>query len=164
MGFVKKKRREKKEPLDLDITSLLDILVILLVFLLKSYNASDLKLDVKKGITLAVSSTTQLGQTAVNIQISKEKEMWMDNKNIGTAQMNGDLITNLHSELLARKAIEITRLPASRYQDSKKKDEHRRINIVLDKDLTYKTMKMIMHTAATAGYSKFKFIVTGVER
>ena len=42
--------RRKAEPVDLDITSLLDILVIMLVFLLMNYNASDLQLDLVKDL------------------------------------------------------------------------------------------------------------------
>ena len=159
---LKKKRREKKEALDIDITSLLDILVILLVFLLKSYNATDLQLEVAKGIELANSKSKLLGSHAVIIQISKEKEIWIDSKKIGRASFSGDRITNLYTALDERKKKEITRLPASeKGKDGKKKDEQRRINIVIDQDLPYSVVKKVMHTAALAGYSKFKFIVQG---
>ena len=45
----KRVRRRKPEALDVDITSLLDILVILLVFLLKAITAPELYLMFPKG-------------------------------------------------------------------------------------------------------------------
>ena len=48
-------RRKKREPVDIDITSLLDILVIMLVFLLLNYNASDLKLELVPNLEMAPS-------------------------------------------------------------------------------------------------------------
>ena len=50
-------RKRNREAVDVDITSLLDILTILLVFLLKSYNASDLKLDLTKNLEMADSAS-----------------------------------------------------------------------------------------------------------
>lgn len=57
-------RKNKGAP-DIDITSLLDVLVILLVFLLKSYNASDLTLDLVDNVKLPSSNTRLLGNNAV---------------------------------------------------------------------------------------------------
>lgn len=54
--FIKRKRRES----ELDITSLLDILVILLVFLLKSYNSSELKVNVVDNLNLPSSESREL--------------------------------------------------------------------------------------------------------
>ena len=72
--FFNQKSRSKKEPLDLDITSLLDVLVILLVFLLKSYNASDLKLNLVKDLVVPNSDARTLGHHAVIVQVNSHKK------------------------------------------------------------------------------------------
>ena len=77
------RKRAKAEPMEIDITSLLDILVILLVFLLKSYNASDLKLDLVKNLTVPDSKARKLGNHAVIIQVDKNSNVWVEKKIIG---------------------------------------------------------------------------------
>ena len=77
------RKRAKSEPMELDITSLLDILVILLVFLLKSYNASNLKLNLVKSLKIPDSKARKLGSHSVIVQVDKDKQIWIGNKVIG---------------------------------------------------------------------------------
>lgn len=152
---LKLKKREK-ELMDIDITSLLDILVILLVFLLKSYNASDLKLDLAKGLSLPNSKSRLLGNHAAIVQVNKNKELFINNKKIGNLT-SGRKIASLETELKKIKEKEDEEEP----KKNAKKKNRRNINIVLDRELQYKDMKKIMHTAAMVGYTNFKFIVKG---
>ncbi len=145
------KKREKKEPMDIDITSLLDILVILLVFLLKSYNASDLKLDLVKSLTVPDSKARKLGNHAVIVQVDKNKNIWVDKKLIGTIPNSGSEIPSL-KELLENKKKE-DRAPAAKKAKS--------INLVFDKNTPYKSLQKVMHTSAIVGFTEFKFIVQG---
>jgi len=74
-------KRKKRSVIDLDITSLLDILVIMLVFLLKSYNSSGLVLNVPKGIVLPKSESTQVNTSGVIVQVSRDT-LWVDDKEV----------------------------------------------------------------------------------
>lgn len=76
-----KKRRTKREALEVDITSLLDILVILLVFLLKSYNSSGVIVTVPDGIKLPQSESQSINTPGVIVQVSPDK-IWVDSKTI----------------------------------------------------------------------------------
>lgn len=149
--FFNDKGRRKSEPMDLDITSLLDILVILLVFLLKSYNASDLRLDLVKNIKVPNSQARKLGGHSVIVQVDRESNIWIQKKRIGSVNSSGQKIKSLFSYLENEQKI---------YKEKNKK-ENRSINLVFDKELSYKKMKKIMHTSALAGYTEFKFIVQG---
>ena len=155
--FFKKTKREKKEDMDLDITSLLDVLVILLVFLLKSYNASDLKLNLVKDLVVPSSATRVLGHTAVTIQVSKDATIFINNKKIGSTATKGENAVLLE-KLKEFKEIDKERAPAAA---DKGKKEVRNINLVFDENLPYEAMKSVMHTSAVAGYTEFKFIVQG---
>lgn len=148
-------RKREKEILDLDITSLLDILVILLVFLLKSYNASDLKLDMAKGITLPNSHSRELGHYAAIIQVNKDHILSINNKELGNLNNFGNKVHPLYTELETIKKSEEKKL------DGREQGMLKNINIVLDKELEYGQMKKIMHTASLVGYVNFKFIVKG---
>lgn len=157
--FFKKNKREKKEGMDLDITSLLDVLVILLVFLLKSYNASDLKLDLVKDLVVPNSAARLLGHTAVTIQISQDKTIYINNKKIGATATTGE------NALLLEKLKEFKELEKQKQRspaDAKTSGkEPKNINLVFDENLPYEVMKSVMHTSAMAGYTEFKFIVQG---
>lgn len=144
------RKREKAEPMELDITSLLDILVILLVFLLKSYNATNLKLDLVKSLVIPDSKARDLGAHAIILQVDKDANIWCENKKIGRAT-EGNKIDPLYDFLKNKREIAST--------DESKKAKS--INLVLHKTLPYKAMQGVMHTSALAGYTDFKFIVQG---
>lgn len=148
-----RQQRKNKAMADVDITSLLDVLVILLVFLLKSYNASDLTLDLAKDITLPNSNTEILGNHAVIVQVNKDSKLFVNNKELGAVIGNSDKIPDLY-----------TRLTEIKVEDDKLAKENnlkepKNINLVFDATLPYATVRKVMHTAALAGYPQFKFIV-----
>ena len=155
----------KKKELDIDITSLLDILVILLVFLLKSYNPSDLKLDVKDNLSMPESSSKKLGNMSVTIQVAKDRKVFVNNKEIGRISKSSSNIAFLAKELKKHRDndIENNRAIASTDKEllKRKKKSQKQVNIVMDKSLSYAVMQKVMHTSASAGYPKFKFIVMG---
>ena len=149
----KNKRREKKEALDLDITSLLDILVILLVFLLKSFNASELEVTPVKNLTIPNSESRTFGHRAIQIQVNRDREVFINNQKIGVINSQVAALDFLKDKLATLKEEQEKSNP------KKKKEEI--INIILDEQLNYQTMQQIMHTSALAGFSQFKFVVQG---
>lgn len=162
MSLIKKirKRRGLKSECDVDITSLLDILVILLVFLLKSYSASDLRVDLVENLALPPSISEDLGDVAVIVQVNRVQEIWVNDEPIGRLRAQNQIITGLKDKLEEIKAQEDnSRSLASVEEDSV---ENRRINLILDEELPYQVMRQLMHTAALSGFPEFKFIVRGL--
>jgi biopolymer transport protein ExbD len=148
-------RKREREAVDVDITSLLDILTILLVFLLKSYNASDLKLDLQKGLEMADSDSKHMTRFAPVVQINKEAKVFLNNKEIGRLPASGempDLTAKLKEE--RAKTEESNRTKKQQYNAEL-------VNLVFDKDMDYAVVQRVMHDSALAGYSQFKFIVKG---
>ena len=150
-------RKREREAVDVDITSLLDILTILLVFLLKSYNASDLKLDLQKGLEMADSDARAMTRFAPVVQVNKEAKVFLNNKEIGRLPASGE-VPVLTAELKkARTNIEA---------ENKKKPANQQtntdlVNLVFDREMDYAIVQRVMHDSALAGYSQFKFIVKG---
>jgi biopolymer transport protein ExbD len=156
---MKKKftRHREREAVDVDITSLLDILTILLVFLLKSYNASDLKLDLQKSLEMADSDARKMTRFAPVVQVNKESKVFLDNKEIGRLPASGEMNILTIALKKARQNIEL---------DNKLKPQNQQtnadlINLVFDKEMDYAIVQRVMHDSALAGYSQFKFIVKG---
>lgn len=156
---MKKKfsRKREKEPVDVDITSLLDILTILLVFLLMSYNASDLKLDLEPNLDMADSDARAMTRYAPVVQVSKEAKVFLNNKEIGRLPASGEMPVLTEALKKARNEIE---------SDNKKKPANQQtnielVNLVFDKEMDYGVVQRVMHDSALAGYSQFKFIVKG---
>lgn len=150
-------RTKKDGPVDVDITSLLDILTILLVFLLKSYNASDLKLDLQKGIDMADSDARAMTRFAPVVQVSKEAKVFLNNKEIGRLPASGEM-TVLTAALKTEKGkitSENLKKPANQQVNSEL------VNLIFDKEMDYGIVQRVMHDSALAGYSQFKFIVKG---
>jgi biopolymer transport protein ExbD len=148
-------RRRNKEALDVDITSLLDILTILLVFLLKSYNASDLKLDLTKGLEMAESSSQYMTRFAPVIQVNTQSKVFLNNKEIGRLPASGEM-TILTAKLKEEKA-------KTELSNKNKPQQYNAelVNLVFDKEIDYHIVQRVMHDSALAGYSQFKFIVKG---
>jgi biopolymer transport protein ExbD len=160
-----KYRRGRKagNVFDIDITSLLDILTILLVFLLQSYNSSGVIINVPKGIELPRSNSESLNTFGVNIQVSKS-QIWVDDvevvnvDNMGNGQLfdeGGRRIIPLYNELVRKKDLvkqtEKSSPAANKFSGI--------ANLVVDKSLKYNYLKRVMYTCAAAGFKEYKFVV-----
>lgn len=148
-------RHKNRQDVDVDITSLLDILTILLVFLLQSYNASDLQLDIVKNLEVPDSEARDLTRFAPVVQIDKTGNVYLDNKEIGRLPASGSF-TQLTHKLKETKAM---KEEEAKFRTVKPNTEL--LNLVFDRDMEYENVQKVMHDSALAGYSQFKFIVKG---
>ena len=157
-------KKNKRPPIDLDITSLLDILVIMLVFLLKSYNSTGIILNVPKDITLPRSNSSDVNTSGVVVQVSPNK-MWVDDEVIldkeapkgRTYDYGGRRIIPLFNELVKKKRI-VKQIEKSSPEAKKFSGV---VNLIVDKSIKYSEIKKILFTAAEAGYKSYKFVVLG---
>ena len=157
-------RRNKKGPVDIDITSLLDILVIMLVFLLKSYNTTGVILNVPKDITLPTSNSSDVNTSGVVVQVSPstigvDDQVILDKEDPkGNPYDQGKRrIIPLYNELVKKKRI-IKQVEKSSPEAQKFSGI---INLIVDKTIKYSEVKKILYTAAEAGYRSYKFVVLG---
>jgi len=159
-------RKSKSNIIDIDITSLLDILVILLVFLIKSYNASGVVLNVPKGVILPKSESVSLNTTGIIIQVSTDT-IWVDDEEIvqdysksrSNFDHGGRRIIPLFNELVKKKnvikQVEKTSPNAQKFTGM--------VNLIVDKTIKYSFLQKLMYTTAEAGFKRYKFIVLGEE-
>jgi biopolymer transport protein ExbD len=160
-------KRQKSSAFELDITSLLDILVILLVFLLQSYNSSGIILNIPSGVELPISESQAMNTPGVMVQVSPST-IWVDDKVIYDQENDGEQwkkdmgnrrIVPLYNALV-KKRQDIQRLEKS---VSEAAEFSAVVNLIVDKTIRYNDLKSLMFTSAEAGFRKYKFVVLGEE-
>src|SRR5690606_16898970 len=101
------RKQKKSSSAELDITSLLDVLVILIFFLIRSYNTSGIDMSIPAEITLPTSKSETINNAGVQIQVSPDR-IWVDSKEIlnsesiskNTYDQGGKRIVPLYDELV----------------------------------------------------------------
>ena len=159
-------KARKKKGFDLDITSLLDILVILLVFLLKSYSASNVIINIPKNISLPSSDSREINTEGVMVQVSSDK-IWVDDEQVLSTNdsesriydEDGMRIIALYNELVKKK--DAYKLTQKAVQGNQKFTGN--VNLIVDKQVKYSYLKKLMYTCASAGFKTYKFVVLGQE-
>ncbi len=157
-------RKSKIGETEVDMTSLLDILVNILFFLLHNYNAAGFVESLPAQVTVPSSYTRQISTQGIMLVVSDNK-IWIDNKEIfdfsqgsdDSYDQNGKKIKALYDHMKdLRYGIELEKKIT--YD---KKTPAPMINLVADKTVSYDLIKKIMHTCGEAGFVQFKFVVTG---
>jgi len=155
--------KTKVKTIHLEMTSLLDIITILLAFLLQSYNNSGVIIDVPKGIEIPKSSSKELNNFGVQVQVSPTT-IWVDQKviydinntaNVNIYDQDRLRIIPLYNELVQKKMYseQIRKATPAGVEFSGV------VNLIMDKSLKFNYIKKVLHTLAEAGYKKYKFVV-----
>ena len=155
------KRRTQLPPPALQITSLMDIMTIILVFLLKSYSTEDIQIAPSDDLRLPSSSAQKPPELAVNAVITKGgvtvdgvKVVEVNGGTVGDEYKRGTLISPLF-DTLKEKADEAKamaeRNPAHKFTG--------RILLQCDRDVPFSLVREVMYTAGQAQFAEFKFVV-----
>jgi biopolymer transport protein ExbD len=165
MSFKKKgmfKKHAQSEEMALQITSLADIFVIILVFLLKSFSTGSVNLTPTKGMQLPQAQGGEASFEALKVEITETAVSVEDQP---AAELKAfkfapsDLRQNGSSGALS-KVLERERqrqLMIARANSDVKVDP--KILVVSDQRVPYATVKSVLATAALNGYTDFKLAV-----
>ena len=156
------KKRHLNEDMSLQITSMADIFIILLVFLLKSSATSAVNLTPPNGMKLAEANGMDTTVEALKVEIS-ETAVQVEGNPVTTLKNfkfeTADILTNGSSQIVG-KALEKERkrqlLIAQANADVKIDPK---ILIVADQRVPYATVKAVLASAALNGYTDFKLAV-----
>ena len=160
---IRSKMRRKSGPLgDLDITSLLDIITLLLVFLILSYNPNNIVFKIPASVVPPLSETNDLNTEGV-VVIASAEQIWVDGelvvdiKNGAVPKIDdyGRRIVPLFNELQRRREI----IQRTEKMAPNAKKFSGQVNLIMDRAMKYSQIKKILYTAAEAGYGKYKLVV-----
>jgi biopolymer transport protein ExbD len=132
------------------LTSLIDVMTILLVFLLKSFSTDGNLISVSRDIDLAESSSKKAPEPALNIEITGE-QVNVDGYAVVSlekvAETDSMLIGELREKLV--EAAGSVRMAGNRG----------RIIIQCDRAVDFKVLKKIMYTCGKSDLSHFSLLV-----
>lgn len=172
-------RRKINKNFELQLTSMMDILVIIVVFLLKSYNTSLNNFAAVKGLQLPISISPDSPPDSVQVVITPESmtvesERILDFVQTAATAEGGkpdyafkptDMDENSHriiplfdSLVKAKEKTEILLSKSKSRIDGKPLPFEGVLAIMADKNVHYDTVRKIMYTAAAAGYKIFRFL------
>jgi biopolymer transport protein ExbD len=179
------KRRKRPNSFALQITSLMDILMIIVVFLLKSYGLSSMSIAQEDKLELPVSKSTEVFGEGIVLVIAQDRitidsepvleflpptQQTADGKPIPTFQLPEgamDSSGNVGSrgilpiyDVLKRKKEEYDTL-ASRAPDPVEaaKKWTGDLMVQADKSVNYELIRHVMYTAGMAGFKQFRLTV-----
>ncbi len=150
------KRPARSTDMTLQITSMADIFIIVLIFILKSYSLGAFEVAAPKGIHLPQASSSGTDKnpagTMLRVEVS-ESSITADGRKV--AQMEG----------YAFPSSDIGEQGVSRSMSSALKDGGGigRILVVADQRAPYETIRTVLATAALRGYTDVKLAVTRYE-
>ncbi len=149
----------------IQITSMVDMFVILLVFLLKSYSTSPVNITPSDNLTLAVSTSSKDPVDVLKLVVSKEG-IFVDEKQVLKFDEKGEVavgdldandtnfIRSLYTELdqQAEKSKSIAQVNETLEFDGK-------VLMQADRGVPYALLRKVMYTSMLAGYSDVKIAV-----
>ena len=149
-------KRKKQPPAvaRLQITSMMDMFTIILIFLLFSFSNNPETLDLDKEVFLPESSSKLDYKDSIRLVLTKE-----------FLKLDGEIVSVVNEGALENLDVLFEKL--KKYREVADKltstlpEEERREHILFmcDKTLSFKTINSIVKTAGRAGYPNFQFAV-----
>jgi biopolymer transport protein ExbD len=164
MALKKKINRRITNENGVNITALMDVMVVLLFFLVHSFTISSIDQPPPEDIRLPLSKTEKKPENAVTVALG-ERALYVNGQKllaVSKGRFPAGVIEKDERTLGPLKKV-------LEEEFNKKKTLYRevggeelmppgRILIQADKKLPFKTMKLILHTASVSGYTDYQFI------
>ena len=168
----KKKIRRQGGEAALNITSMMDMMTIILVFLLKNYSNEDISVAPSDDLMIPISSAMKAPKLAVNVIVSR-KDIVVDGESVlnldqevddngdvviivPEEEKRGQLITKLYDRLLEKAETAKDLGGRTGNADFEFKGE---ILLQCDKRLPFALVREVMFSAGQAQFSNFRFVV-----
>jgi len=168
----REQRRRRRHKLDLgdirelNIVAMMDMMTILLIFLLKSYQASSISVNMSEELKLPVSTTQVQPQDNINVTIA------MNGVTVGdklAVKLDGGVIPAASKEDGRADAFYIgavydalkREVDKQKYvaQYNPKAPFMGRVNVIADRRVPYRTLMEVLYTAGQAELGEYKFMV-----
>jgi biopolymer transport protein ExbD len=151
--------QQKNGTATLNITSLMDVMTIILIFLLFSFSSQDQNLRLAKDMELPKSTSEKPFKWAINITLTKNELKvedlsvcrYKDGRFVDTRD-DPDKIVLLYNQLTDLKGME-------KYREVERDATEPVVIFQADRQHKFDTVYKVMKTAAMAGYPNFRFAV-----
>lgn len=172
---MKKKKTKRDVAAVLQLTAMVDMFTVLVVFLLQNYNVTGQVLYIPKEVTLPKAQQIKELKPAVVVTIS-EKEILLDKTVVATGPeiktQESWMIEPLHKGVIA--ALQVARedyekslqkklqtaVDAARGTNEGDLQPWNKVTIQADKGIDFLTVKKVMYTVTEAGAGEINFAVS----
>ena len=159
MAFIPSRRKKHDTnpgKIRLNLTSMMDMFTIILVFLLKNFSTEGMLIQPSEYLTLPTSTVEKSPEVALDLVISKE---WVMVNHEAVEKVSDILasdklvITNLQEKLLvyAREAKRMEELYGTKFSG--------KVTIQGDREIPYKLLVKVMATCGKADYPNMRLVV-----
>ncbi len=156
MGMLKSRRKIGGKKMALQLTSLLDMFTIILVFLMVSFQSADEDFVLHSGLELPGSSAKSPFKTGVNLAITLE-DILVEGAKVVDLEAGGKVPGVYHEK---GKIDSLVAAVENRLKGLKRKDGEENVVVIqADEKLPYKTIHIVMRSAAYAGAYRFRLVV-----
>lgn len=163
-ALARKKRRDREaegEIKELNITAMMDLMTIILVFLIKSFTSSSITVTASEDVRPPLSTTRIVPKDTIAITVTPKSILVGDKKKVELANMAvkpgeiaGKLILPLDAAL--KKEVEKLKYIAERNPNAPFNKE---VSIIGDKRVSYDLLSSVLYTAGQNELENFRFIV-----
>jgi len=163
-ALARKKRKEREaagEIRELNITAMMDMMTIILVFLLKSYAASAIMLTQSEDIKPPISSTRAVPKDTVAVTITPKDILvgdrvvvTLENGQVPPRLLDGRLVKPLDQAL--RREVDKLKLIAARNPAA---PFSRELSVIGDRRIPYDLLLTVLYTAGQAELENYRFVV-----
>ncbi len=163
-ALARKKRKEREaagEIKELNITAMMDMMTILLVFLLKSFASSSAAVTASEDVRPPVSTTRATPKDTVavtitprNIMVGDREVMRLQNGQIPADKLQGRLVLPLDAQL--KKEVEKLKYIAERNPSA---PFSRELSVIADRKVPYDMLLTVLYTAGQNELENYRFVV-----
>ena len=163
-ALARKKRKEREaagEIKELNITAMMDMMTILLVFLLKSFASSSAAITASEDVRPPVSTTRATPKDTVavtvtpkNILVGEREVMRLVNGQLPADKLQGRLVLPLDTAL--KKEVEKLKYIAERNPSA---PFSRELSVIADKKIPYDMLLTVLYTAGQNELENYRFVV-----
>jgi biopolymer transport protein ExbD len=163
-ALARKKRRDREaegEIKELNITAMMDLMTIILVFLIKSFSASSITVTASEDVRPPMSTsratpkdTIAITVTSKSIMVGDKRKVELKDAVVNPGEMQGSLILPLDAAL--KKEVEKLKKIAERNSAAPFNHE---VSIIGDKRVPYNLLSSVLYTAGQNELENFRFII-----
>ena len=156
-----KPRRKVDKPTSLNLTSMMDMFTIILVFLVFSFSSQDQNLKLDTDLTLPESSAAIPFKWAINVNVTPT-ELKVEGNQV--AKIKKGKLAGVKIDREKKRVLPLYNL-LKKFKEIESQEkvnptgDETVISFQADKNLPFETIDLVMKTSAQAGYPNFRFVV-----
>jgi len=153
--------RKKEKPADLNLTSMMDMFTIILVFLIFSFSSQDQNLKLDQDLTLPESTAAIEFKWAINVNLTPT-ELKVEGNTV--AKVKSGKFTGIKIDKDKKRVLPLFHL-LKKFKEIESREKvnptesETVISFQADKNMPFEMIDLVMKTSAQAGYPNFRFVV-----